>query len=49
MTTKLLQQKKAHTVQAHLDAWELVRGMWKSRKPDALKYQKNIRQEKSRV
>ena len=46
MTVKVLQRKKMSTTQKESDAWELVRGMWKNRKPDALKYQKTARRDR---
>ncbi|MBI4592332.1 hypothetical protein HY733_02705 [Candidatus Uhrbacteria bacterium] len=35
--------------QAEVDAWEAIRGMWKKRKIDAKKYQRNVRKEGDHV
>ncbi|HLD20669.1 MAG TPA: hypothetical protein VJB64_01085 [Patescibacteria group bacterium] len=35
--------------QAEVDAWEAIRGMWKKRKIDAVKYQRKVRKEADHV
>lgn len=56
MTTKILEIHKKIKMdkggvpwhRLELDAWLHIRGLWKNRKLDALKYQKNIRAEAER-
>lgn len=55
MTTKVLEIQKKHQTgrgapwrEIELDAWLNIRGLWKNRKLDALKYQRRARVEAER-